>query len=137
MSEDVVNGLDTPLPRENVGCDKFIRKAEEFFVVFAEGEGGLVCLLSVTVLTVTVVPAGIFLVSDSVLLADSEVLGALEVGTRFLEKLIVCWPLDAPLVTTLVALPLSFVIGLIEVEIGSLGAMLVTAGDLSWPVFVD
>jgi len=67
----VVKGLVTPLPRENEELERFILKAE-FLVegVLETGEGTLVCLFS-TVLTVTVVPAGIFLVNDSVFLTDS------------------------------------------------------------------
>ena len=60
------SGLFAPFPNENVEFDKFIRKPAEFLDVGVdEGEGTLgVCLVS-TVLTVTVVPAGIFLVNDS------------------------------------------------------------------------
>jgi len=60
--------------------DKFIRNAEFFVVGVVEGEDAFVCLFS-TVLTVTVVPAGIFLVRVSVLLVPScalVVLGKLE-----------------------------------------------------------
>ena len=53
----------------------------------------------------------------------------------FFKKLIIFWPFD-PLVSTLVEfVVLSFVIGLIEVEIGSLGAPVVTG--LSCEVFVE
>jgi len=73
VSPAVLNGFETPLPRGGKLFDlsKFIRNAEFFDVgVLEEGEEVLFCLLS-TVLTVTVVPAGIFLVSDSAFLADS------------------------------------------------------------------
>ena len=66
-------GFVTPFPRENVEFDTFIRSPEpELFdtVGVDDGEGDFVCLFS-TVLTVTVVPAGIFLVSDSAFLLDS------------------------------------------------------------------
>ena len=72
--EEVVKGLATPLAspgNELLEFDKFIRNAEPLDVGVDEGEGVLAGCLVSTVLTVTVVPAGIFLVNDSAFLADS------------------------------------------------------------------
>ena len=75
LLEAVVKGLATPLPSpgnvELLEFDRFIRNAELLDVGVDDGEGVLAGCLVSTVLTVTVVPAGIFLVNDSAFLADS------------------------------------------------------------------